>query len=192
METSCAVFSGPHDRIFRDKGMETAVAMMARRRRKQQRGKLRPELSASASPLRKRHGGKDENVVSDRDHTGLFRAEAEHERDVQSQQQAPDAQRTRRRRRGSALTKANGMESWRECPDRASQWQRWQEWRSSQAHIGCMTAADPNRAASGQTFPAAPLVIGHGGIGDHGPVDHSQQIQSIRWGQAPHARTMMR
>jgi hypothetical protein len=37
----------------------------------------------------------------------------------------------------------------------------------------------------GKPVPVAPLVIGHGGIGDHGPVDHSQKIQYFAGDSAP-------
>lgn len=96
--------------------METAVAMMARTASTGKASITGAVLSASASPLRAPAEAKTRNVVSAETRRAFFRAKAEHQRDIQSQQRHPMHRATKRIRRGSALKKANGMESWERMP----------------------------------------------------------------------------
>lgn len=132
------------------------------------------------------YGSKGEKGDENGDPPGLFCAVAKDERYIQIQQQTPNAQggeykaggevggQLCRERETGEHTLANG-----DC--KGSHGQRDPAKRIPAEHHSPVRIGEH----PGKPVPAAPLVISHGGIGDHSAVDHCQQIQSEAGDQTP-------
>ena len=157
-----------------------------RRRKQQRRESCRPGRTSGVQTFEKTHGSKDKECDEDGDHPGLFGAEAQREGDVDAQQ---DRSHTQRR-----VDQSGGEAGCGFCPNRQAGNNPLTERYSG----GTNQKGDPAKRIPakhhspvrigehpGKPVPVAPLVIGHGGIGDHGPVDHSQKIQYFAGDSAP-------
>ncbi len=128
------------------------------------------------------YGGADEEGHQKGDPPGLFRAETKHQRNVDVQQNQSHAQSGQRKPQRTVEAREKQREDALERKhDRAASGDAEPAQRiPAEHHSPIRIGQHPGKAV-----PAAPLVIGHDGIGDHGAVDHRHEVEIKRGDDAP-------